>query len=136
MLACGLSQTAAQLISFRACQGIAISLCLTTAIGIISQTFEAGPSRNFAFATLGAGRPLGYAIGLVLGGVLVDTIGWRYGYYIAAIANLVVLAAAFWGLPADEISSENTIHRILTEVDWIGALTASVSLGCLLAVFA
>jgi MFS family permease len=69
MLGCALSKTAAQLIAFRACQGIAISLCLTTAVGIISGTFPPGPSRTFAFASLGAGQPLGYAIGLVLGGM-------------------------------------------------------------------
>lgn len=136
MLACGLSKSAAQLIAFRACQGIAISLCLTTAVGIISQTFEAGPSRTFAFASLGAGQPVGYAIGLVLGGVFVETIGWRYGYYIAAIANMLILVAAIWGLPADELPPGRILHRILTEVDWIGALMASVSLGCLLVVLA
>jgi MFS family permease len=136
MLGCGLSKNPTQLISFRACQGIAISLCLTTAVGIISQTFEAGPSRTFAFASLGAGQPLGYAIGLVLGGVFVDTIGWRYGYYIAAIANIIVFATALWGLPPDGRSDGNMFHRVITEVDWIGALTASISLGILLTVLA
>jgi hypothetical protein len=34
-----------------------------------------------------AGR---FSLGLVLEGVLVDRIGWRYGYYIVSIANVVI----------------------------------------------
>ena len=59
-LACGLSQTALQLIVFRGFQGVTISFCLTTAVGIISTSFPAdqGQIRNTAFAVLGAGNPV------------------------------------------------------------------------------
>lgn len=36
-------------------------------IGIIASHFPAGPRRNTAFGILGAGQPLGYILGLVLG---------------------------------------------------------------------
>lgn len=40
-LACGLSQTGMQLIVFRGFQGVTISFCLTTDVGIISTSFPA-----------------------------------------------------------------------------------------------
>lgn len=43
---------------------------------------------------MGKRQPLGYAVGLVLGGVSVDTIGWRFGYYISAMLNGVLSVTA------------------------------------------
>ena len=80
-LGCGLSPSGASLIMFRGFQGLAISLCLTTAVGIISTSFPAtgqGNRRNFAFAATGAASPVGYTVGLVLGGLFVQSVGWRW----------------------------------------------------------
>lgn len=79
-LGCGLSPTGTALIIFRGFQGLSISLCLTTAVGIISTTFPPTSNsnrRNFAFAATGAASPVGYTVGLVLGGVFVQSVGWR-----------------------------------------------------------
>lgn len=56
-LACGLSQTSAQLILFRGFAGVASSFCLPSAVSIITNTFEEGPRRNAAFACMGGGQP-------------------------------------------------------------------------------
>ncbi|KAL2379725.1 hypothetical protein RJZ90_005064 [Blastomyces dermatitidis] len=60
--------------------GAAISMCLPTAVSLITNTFPKGTWRNVAFAMNGMGQPLGYAVGLVLGGIFTDTIGWRWAY--------------------------------------------------------
>ncbi|QIW95600.1 hypothetical protein AMS68_001118 [Peltaster fructicola] len=140
VLACGLSQTAAQLIAFRGLSGIAISLCLPSAVSIITSTFE-GKRRDFAFASMGGGQPVGFSIGLALGGVLTDHIGWRWGFYISAIFNTVVLGFAVWALPkeiddASDVEGQKPtwkerFQRLIREVDWIGVVLASTSLAML-----
>ena len=55
-----------------------------------------------AFAAMGGGQPVGFSIGLTVGGVLVDSpAGWRAGFYVAAGINSLVLAMSVSGLPRD-----------------------------------
>lgn len=95
-----LSQTGIQLIIFRALQGITLSLCMPTAVSLITNNFPTGKRRNMAFAFLGGGQPIGFALGLVLGGILVDSISWRVGYYISCGINAVIFIGAFFSVPS------------------------------------
>ncbi|KAK3113804.1 hypothetical protein LTR53_008542 [Teratosphaeriaceae sp. CCFEE 6253] len=145
ILGCGLAQTSTQLILFRGLSGVAISLCLPSAVAIITSSFV-GKRRDMAFAAMGGGQPVGFSVGLALGGVLTDTIGWRWAFYIAAILNIAVLGIAVWGLPKeiDDRSAEgpesstwrHKLDRLRTEIDWIGAGLASASLALLSYAFA
>jgi predicted MFS family arabinose efflux permease len=81
---------------------------------------------------MGAGQPIGFSIGLTLGGVFADSIGWRWGFYIAALLNTVIFLTAIWGLPKNtEKHGPVTWNRIATDIDWVGASIASVSLALL-----
>lgn len=80
-LGLGLAQTGIQVILFRTLLGASISMCLPTAVGLIANTFPKGTWRNVAFAMNGMGSPLGYALGLVLGGIFTDTIGQVGKYF-------------------------------------------------------
>ena len=130
-LGCGLSRTAISLIIFRGCQGTAISLCLTTAVGIITNSFPPSSRRNIAFACTGAASPVGYTLGLVLGGIFVGSIGWRWAYYLATIVNTVLFGSAIWGLPEDESTQGIILKRLASEIDWIGAFIATASISLL-----
>lgn len=130
-LGCGLAKTAISLIVFRGFQGAAISLCLTTAVGIITNSFPSGTRRNIAFACTGAASPVGYTLGLVLGGVFVGSIGWRWAFYLAAVANTILFGSAIIGLPDDNYIQDNVLKRLGTEIDWIGALIATISISLL-----
>ena len=136
-LGCGLAQTGLQLILFRAFCGISMSLALPAATSIITSTFPTGKARNIAFACLGATQPVGFSIGLVLGGVLIQSVGWRVGYYICAAVNLLLTLETFFGVPKDAPNAEPiTWRRLVFAVDWVGASLASTSLGLLSYVFA
>ncbi|KAL1310951.1 hypothetical protein AAFC00_001174 [Neodothiora populina] len=142
VLGCGLSKTATDLILFRALSGVSLSFCLPSAVSIITGSFS-GSRRNVAFATMGGGQPVGFAIGLTLGGVLTETIGWRVGFYIAAAINAVIFAIGFFGLPKNTTRPDGlalTWHqkweRVAHEIDWVGAIIASTSLAMLSYVFA
>jgi predicted MFS family arabinose efflux permease len=87
--------------------------------------------RNIAFACVGSGQPVGYTVGLVLGGVFAGKVGWRVAFYLAAGLNLALFIAAAWGLPHDGISASRQVIwlRLKREIDWVGAGIATTSLG-------
>lgn len=131
-LACGLSRTGIQLIVFRTVAGIAASLCLPSAVSIINGAFKPGRGRNLAFAAMGAGQPVGFGLGLTLGGVLTESAGWQWGFYVSAIINGVVFALSAWQLPRNVGRVEEvTWRRLREEIDWIGACIISVALAML-----
>ncbi|OAL38268.1 hypothetical protein AYO20_02327 [Fonsecaea nubica] len=135
-LSCGLAQDSLQLLFFRALAGIAIAFCLPSAVSLITSYFPHGRRRNFAFAMMGAGQPVGFSIGLVMGGILADGPGWRAGFYIAAAINAVIFALAVTGLPKSAQPTQLSIRRLATDIDWPGALILSTALGLLSYVFA
>ncbi|KAL8783883.1 MAG: hypothetical protein Q9213_004301 [Squamulea squamosa] len=131
-LACGLSKTGIQLIVFRAFAGIAASMCLTSAVSIINDAFVPGRGRNLAFAAMGGGQPVGFGLGLTLGGVLTSSIGWEWGFHVSAIINGLVFALSMWHLPEGVGKMESvTWKRLGEEIDWAGALIISAALAML-----
>jgi MFS family permease len=131
-LACGLSKTGLQMIVFRGFSGIAASFCLPSAVSLINEVFPPGKARNIAFASMGGAQPLGFGIGLTLGGVLIGTIGWQWGFYIAAIVNAVMLVLATWQLPKNvQKTTDGLWKRLVSHVDWIGVTIASSGLAIL-----
>ncbi|KAL2211490.1 MFS general substrate transporter [Sarocladium strictum] len=137
-VAIGLAQSGIQLIMFRLVSGAAIAMCLPTAVGLITATFPKGTWRNTAFAMNGMGNPLGYAVGLVLGGVFTSSVGWRYAYYMMAGINSILSLASIWSLPAPmvETGGRKWQTRLAKDIDWVGALLMSAGLGMLLYVLA
>ncbi|KAE8145409.1 ER membrane protein SH3-domain-containing protein [Aspergillus avenaceus] len=131
----GLSATSTQLIALRVTAGLAASCCLPGAVGVAAHTFPSNHSprlRSIAFASMGGGHAVGFGLGLVLGGVFSDTIGWRWGFYATAVLNGAVLLLALWALPPiDSPLNNNTLTRLAQDVDWIGALIISASLALL-----
>lgn len=136
-VAVGLSRTGLQMIIFRTFLGIAISMCLPTSVSLITNTFPKGTWRNIAFASNGMGLPLGYAVGLILGGVFTDTIGWRWSFFVSAVLNFIISVSAIWVLPSVYRPGEKPwTRRLIEDIDWVGAFTLSAALGILLYVLA
>lgn len=142
MLACGWVQTGIQLIMVRAVAGIGMALCSPTSVAIVSNSVPNGRARNLAFAVLGFSAPLGFSVGLVLEGILLDTIGWRAGMFLCGALNLALFVSYIWILPKDklillgnETNDCSTLRAILNlmnrKIDWIGALIACSSLAML-----
>lgn len=136
-VAVGLSKTGVQMILFRTFLGVAVSMCLPTAVSIITNTFPKGTWRNIAFASNGMGQPLGYSVGLVLGGVFTNTVGWRWSFFVSAIINFAISMSAIWVLPSVyRPSNKAWSRRLIEDIDWIGACVLSTALGILLYVLA
>ncbi|KAK5009421.1 hypothetical protein LTR28_001118 [Elasticomyces elasticus] len=132
-VACGLARTSIQIILFRTMGGVSIAMCLPAVVSLVTTSFEAGMWRNIAFATNGMGQPLGYSVGLIVGGVFTDSIGWRWGFHLSALLNVLLSAAALFALPADSPDTNGSpwYRRLVAEIDWLGALIISTALGLL-----
>lgn len=126
-LSCGLSQTGIQLVVSRALQGVATAMHMPCAVSLVAHFVPSGKRRNIGFASLSLSMPLGFLVGLILGGVFVDTIGWRAGFYITGGTMLIQLLAGIRILPAQPLPP-NIFTRIRCGVDWVGAIIACTAL--------
>jgi len=130
-LSVGFAKTGNELIVFRAMMGIGLAMTLPTAIGLLTNSFPAGKGRNIGFAFLGLIQPLGYSLGLVLGGILQDTIGWRSGWYLSGGTILASGLLGIWILPKDNVGNGRKWLNLRTRVDWTGAMIISIALALL-----
>lgn len=137
-LAVSLSQNGNQLIAFRTLQGIAMSFCMPAAVSTITATFPTGRTRNVAFAVFGGGSPIGFALGLFLGGVFVQASRWRTGYYFSAGVNAASLVLAWFALPGSNNAPpmKELRHKLGHDFDWVGLGAASSCLALLSYIFA
>jgi EmrB/QacA subfamily drug resistance transporter len=93
-LVCGLSQSEGELLVARGFQGLGGAMVSPAALSIILTTFAEGPERNRALSVWGAIAGAGGAVGLLLGGVLVQLLSWRWVFFVNVPIGAVVLALA------------------------------------------
>lgn len=89
----GAAQNFEMLVGARALQGVFGALLAPTALAVLTTTFTIPRERARAFGVFGAVAAAGGAIGLLLGGVLTETLSWRWTLYI----NAFIAAVAFVG---------------------------------------
>src|SRR5437764_7660810 len=91
-LICGLAQSEAMLLVSRGAQGLGGAMVSPAALSIILTTVAEGREPNRALAVWGAVAGAGGAVGLLLGGVIVQAIGWRWVFFINAPIGAAVVA--------------------------------------------
>jgi EmrB/QacA subfamily drug resistance transporter len=89
----GSAPTAALLFAGRAGQGACAALLAPAGLAIISTVFVEPRQRGLAFGIFGALTGAGAAVGLLLGGLLTEVLGWRWCLWI----NVPIVAAAIAG---------------------------------------
>ena len=90
-LACGLSGTIGLLIAARAVQGIGAALMTPQTMSMITRVFPP-QKRGAALGIWGAVAGVATIAGPVLGGILVESAGWEWIFYI----NIPVAVVALW----------------------------------------
>ncbi len=124
-IACGLATSATWLDFARGVQGIGGATMFACSLALIVQEFPA-KERAVAFGAYGAVNGLSVALGPILGGLLVQGIGWQAIFYVnvpIAILCWIVLQLKVVNLPGPP-----------TRIDWGGALTFTAAM--FLALFA
>ncbi|MFI6469085.1 MFS transporter [Streptomyces sp. NPDC050516] len=84
----------ASFLTGRALQGLGAAVIVPTGMSLLTTTFPEGPLRDKALGISGTLLSLGFTIGMVLGGIMTDTLGWRstMGLLVAFAAIVLVLA--------------------------------------------
>jgi EmrB/QacA subfamily drug resistance transporter len=103
-LVCGLSQSDAMLLAARGVQGLGGALVSPAALSIVLTTFDEGTARNRALAVWGAIAGAGGAVGLILGGVLVETLSWRWVFLVNVPVGALLLAISRRRIPESRSS--------------------------------
>lgn len=93
---CGLSPTLETLVAARAVQGFGAAFMTPQTMAVITRTFPAD-RRGAAMGLWGATAGVATLVGPLLGGVLVDALGWEWIFFVNVPVGIVglVLAAIF-----------------------------------------
>ncbi|MDT0426524.1 MFS transporter [Streptomyces salyersiae] len=108
----------ASFLAGRALQGLGAAVIVPTGMSLLTTTFPEGPLRDRALGISGTLLSLGFTVGMVAGGVLTDTLGWRSTMGLLAAASALVLALA-----PRALSESRTPDR--PRLDVPGALTVT-----------
>ncbi|WP_327333544.1 MFS transporter [Streptomyces anulatus] len=84
----------ASFLAARALQGLGAAVIVPTGMSLLTTTFPEGPLRDRALGISGTLMSLGFTVGMVAGGVLTETLGWRSTMGLLAVASVVVLVPA------------------------------------------
>ena len=117
---CALAPTADWLVLARALQGVAGALLVPSSLALITSNFDEAP-RAKAIGQWTAGTTVAFIAGPLLGGVLVDSVGWRwiFGINVLPIAVTLYLLAV---LRAKDVRKKGV------RIDYAGAVLCVLGL--------
>lgn len=122
-LACGVSQSPAELIAARAIQGLGAAMLMPQTMAIVISTFP-GDRRGTALGVWGAVAGVATIAGPSLGGLLVAAFDWRWIFFVNLPIGVLVLLMAIVLIPDARMERP---HRF----DLGGVLLATAALFCL-----
>lgn len=120
-----MSQTIGQLIIFRVLQGIGQGMMVATSNAIVVAAFP-DSERGKALGINGALVGVGLASGPILGGLILEFLGWRAIFWTRIPVSIIGLLAALLLLRPDV---KNNIRQ---PFDYIGTIALTLGLSCLL----
>lgn len=129
-IGCGAAPTASTLIAARAVQGVGGALLTPGSLAIISAFFE-DAERGRAIGLWAGFSSLTSALGPLLGGWLIDTISWRWIFYMHLPLAAIVLLITWFGVPETQNDAEPAAKDRSggAALDWRGALLVMLGLG-------
>jgi EmrB/QacA subfamily drug resistance transporter len=91
----GLAGDSAMLIGARLVQGLGAAMMLPATLSILTTSFHEGKDRNTALGAWGAIAGLASAVGVFLGGLLTEDVGWRWVLWVNLPVCAVLLVGTF-----------------------------------------
>lgn len=111
----------ASFLAGRALQGLGAAVIVPTGMSLLTTTFPEGPLRDRALGISGTLLSLGFTVGMVAGGVLTDTLGWR------STMGLLTAAAVLVSVLAPKLLEESRTPE-QPKLDVPGAVTVTTGL--------
>ncbi|MDB6082941.1 MAG: Drug resistance transporter EmrB/QacA subfamily [Gammaproteobacteria bacterium] len=121
---CAVAPSLSLLIAGRGVQGIGAALLMPNSLAILGSQYH-GEARGRAIGVWAAVGAIAGALGPIVGGWLIDTVGWRVIFLI----NVPVALAA--GILASRFVGEDLEDSPATPLDWAGTVLATAALGLL-----
>lgn len=119
---CALAPSAALVTAFRAVQGLGAALIFPVSVSVLTNAFPAVRASHAIGLAYGVAG-LGNAAGPLIGGLLTETVGWRWIFWLNVPLTLVVLAI---GARTITDSYDETVPR---RIDVTGLALISVGIG-------
>jgi EmrB/QacA subfamily drug resistance transporter len=107
----GLALWPALLIAMRAVQGIGAALIAPSALSLITTGFPDEQERNRALGWFSAASASGFAVGVLLGGILTEVATWRAVLFVNVPLTAITVVAAFRVLPTAPASASLSGRR-------------------------
>jgi EmrB/QacA subfamily drug resistance transporter len=120
---CALAPSATLIIAFRALQGLGAALIFPVSVSVLTNAFpsvRASHAIGLAYGIAG----LGNAAGPLIGGLLTETVGWRWIFWLNVPLTVVALAI---GARSITESSDETVPRRI-DVTGLGLITLGIGL--------
>jgi EmrB/QacA subfamily drug resistance transporter len=118
----GFAQAQWILIAARAVQGLGAAIVSPAALSILTTTFAEGQERNRALSVWGAIAAGGFAAGVLLGGLLTDTLSWRSVMFVNVPIGLLTLVLT------PLLLQESRERSATQQIDLLGAVTVTSGL--------
>lgn len=110
----GLSREMWQLVAFRALQGLGAGALFPVALAVIGDLFDASERGKYQ-GLVGAVFGLSSLVGPALGGIITDTIGWQWVFFVNLPIGFIVFAVIWRTLPRFRPSGT------APKIDYLGA---------------
>jgi EmrB/QacA subfamily drug resistance transporter len=123
LILCSLSQTIVQLLLARVVQGIGTAMVMSLGIAIITAVFP-HQQRGRALGIFGAVFSVGFLVGPLLGGFLLDALGWRSIFYTRVPVGLFGLIMTWLFIKEQKISAERVKFDIWGAATLFGSLAS------------
>jgi len=121
-LAGGLATSQSVLIAARGVQGLGAAILAPAALSIVTTTFAEGAERNKALGAWGAVAGSGGAAGVLLGGILTQSLGWQWVLFVNVPIGLAAAAIA------PTLLAESRREGLERNFDVGGAITSTAGL--------
>jgi EmrB/QacA subfamily drug resistance transporter len=118
---CGFTGSIGMLITARVFQGLGAAMMTPQTMAVITRIFPAD-QRGRAMSLWGAVAGVAMLVGPILGGVLVDTLGWEWIFFINAPVGVIAFLLAVRLVPRLETHQ----HRF----DWFGVALSAIGMFC------
>ncbi|MCS5717655.1 MFS transporter [Herbiconiux sp. CPCC 205763] len=133
----GVSQNLAMVLIARVLIGLGTSCAYPSAMMLIQRRAAAAGLAKPPGSVLGGLQIAGLAtaaLGLPIGGVLVETAGWRWVFLVNVPVALIALAAALIWIPRDSsIQTRRSVRGVLSSIDLTGIVGFGLAMSALLA---
>lgn len=112
--------------------GVASAATIPAALGILGTVYgKPSKRKNYAFACFSAGNPLGFVVGMLIGGIATQIANWRTSYWVLSVVFAATTGVAAYSTPVDQSTKRSWSRETITRFDFFGIFLTIAGVGLL-----